>query len=62
MNGKVHRCEQEPWMPAIVWSDGYKRWMLLLATIKDNTSFMIDTPITYCPYCGEKLKEPEEDD
>lgn len=62
MSGEIHRCEQEPWMPTIAWSDGFKGWELFLSTIKDNTSFMVATPITYCPYCGKKLKEPEKDD
>lgn len=62
MSGKIHRCNEEPVLYTIFRSDYDKKWMLHCAAINEGAFFGLDTPITYCPYCGRKLKEPEEDD
>lgn len=62
MSGKIHRCNEEPVLSVIFWSDNSKKWLLHVAVIYEESFFAADTPITYCPYCGEKLKEPEDDD
>jgi len=62
MSGKIHRCNEEPALSTIFWSDSDKRWLLITSVVNEETFFTVETPITYCPYCGKKLKEPEEDD
>lgn len=59
---EIHCCINEPFPVTIGWRRGLKKWMLITSIIREETSFMFDTPITYCPYCGEKLEEPDENE
>lgn len=62
MSGKIHCCNEEPVLSTVFWSDSAKKWLLIVSVVNEGTFFTMDTQITYCPYCGEKLKEPDEDD
>ena len=59
---KIHRCINGPLLVTIGWRRELKKWTLITSIVREETSFMFDTPIIYCPYCGEKLEEPENDD
>lgn len=61
---KTHHCEKEYPPRFIWWSDHFKAWYLNATSVQGDDGraiYNIDIAITHCPYCGEKLKEPEEE-